>query len=178
MNTGNVPFLPFEVNNSHVTHPSGGGPCRASGLNPSERSVCDIRWSLSQAEVEMGKSVTELIVRANTTDQPDSVMTYSTVARISATQMPRLGTSLEVVSPSMARPLTPGETTLQVALPAFEHDWQDSWSGSSTPRFCLPTACMPSWLCFARFHCDMTEYHQELGQCPLAGSNTPILLVH
>jgi hypothetical protein len=104
-NSGNVP-LSMEVIGGVITLPSG-GHCQATDLQPGTHTVCDVMWSMSNAEVEMGEGALHVLAQVNTTDQPAWSTFYSTSAKLAAVQVPRMAVTLEHVPTT--RPTGAGE---------------------------------------------------------------------
>lgn len=73
----------------------GGSPCQSKMILPANQINCDVSWSLSQDEVEMGQGVAQLAAQGSDIKYPNMSVVYVATGRIRAIQVPRLVTTLQ-----------------------------------------------------------------------------------
>lgn len=83
-----------------------GAHCRYSEVHPDETVSCDIAWSLSQAELELGETFVQITVQGNDTGSSAASLNFTTAAAVPVPQAPAMTVKLEQAEPPSA--LVPG----------------------------------------------------------------------
>jgi hypothetical protein len=100
-NDGNTPMSLAALSASALL--PDGSPCRYSEVHPDETVSCDIAWSLSQAELELGETVVQVTVQGKDTgSSPATSLNFTAAAAVPVPQAPAMSVKLEQTEPPSA----------------------------------------------------------------------------
>lgn len=103
-NDGNTP-MSLAALSASVLLPDG-AHCRYSEVHPDETVSCDIAWSLSQTELELGETFVQITVQGNDTGSSAASLNFTTAAAVPVPHAPAMTVKLEQAEPPSA--LVPG----------------------------------------------------------------------
>jgi hypothetical protein len=110
-NDGNTPLSLAALSASALL--PDGSSCRHSDLQPTETAFCDIAWSLSQPELELGQTFVSITVQGNDTgSSPATSFNTTSTAAVPVPQAPAMTVKLEQAYP--AGSLGPGELCITI----------------------------------------------------------------
>lgn len=104
VNSGNVPMA-YKATRGGAQF-SDGSPCQGNKLQPTERQLCDLTWTLEQANMESGEAIIQLAVVGNDTSDPQATAAYTGSTKLFVAINP--GVALELEQKGQAGLVIPG----------------------------------------------------------------------
>lgn len=91
--TGNVPMSVKVM--PELAFLSDGSPCELAALQPMDTLVCDLAWTLTKQELELGEGIVHLSIAGNDTGGSLAGLAYVASAALPAVQVPAMSLALE-----------------------------------------------------------------------------------
>lgn len=82
-----------------------GSPCRHGDVQPRDTVLCDVAWTLSQPELELGESLVQVSIQGNDTGSTASGLastSYTATAFLQVPQSPCMTVTVEQAEPVRA----------------------------------------------------------------------------